>query len=461
MANSEIERTPDRPAAAEATTALAPNGEVEQARAEEQVPAVMPTPLAVKAGRRGGRQQLETVEGNANVRPFRRKQGNPAPYPVNDAEYRKLIAKARAPARRIMLATFALVVLLPTLITGLYYAFIASDQYAVSVKFAVRGNDSPAGDVAGMLLGATGSSASTSDSYIVQDFIASREMIERLERRTDVVGRYTLQQVDWFSRAAPEDPIEDFLEYWQSMVRAEFDVYSSVVTVQVKAFTPEDSQELATLILDESSNLVNRLSEQARSDTLALAQREVAFAEERLRDARGAVATFSGSANSVDFAASAEAQQQTVSRLEAEIVNARAELGQLLGLSEQAPSVRVLKTRIAALEKELEGQRLLVAGSGAADASPGMTAQLGKFRELQTDVEFAEKAYLSSMAALDLARAEAKKTHRYLAVFVNPSLPASAEYPLRLINTLLVAAVCAVLWAIGSLLVAAVRDHSA
>src|SRR5689334_24397098 len=47
-----------------------------------------------------------------------------------------------------------------------------------------------------------------------------------------------------------------------------FDVTNGTVTVNVRAFTPEDALSLAQAILSSSERLVNELSERARRDTL-------------------------------------------------------------------------------------------------------------------------------------------------------------------------------------------------
>ncbi len=464
MAIKEFDRPEDpqrsHPPVAPADAAVPVRSGAELPLAVEEEEGAEPKRLPRRAGQGGKGGRGLPGAGGGNVRPFPGGKRRGAVQPVSDADYKKMMQRARAPIRRAAIASFALVVLLPTLLTGLYYAFIASDQYSVSAKFAVRGSDAGMGDLTGMLLGASGSAPNAGDSYIVQEFISSRDLIDRLEDRTQIVERYARSGVDFLSRADPADPREDFLDYWRSMVTAEFDSFSGIITMQVKAFTPQDARDIAALVIDESSSLVNRLSEQARQDTLALARREVAFAEDRLREARTAVSAFSDSVSTVDFQATASAQQETVSKLEGQLVNARAELEQLLSLvSNEAPSVRVLKTRIAALESQLASQKLLV--GGVEGGAIGMTGQLEQYQGLRTEVEFAERAYISALSALDIARAESKKTHRYLATFVNPTLPTSAEYPLRLINTLLVLVVAAVAWAIGALVIAAIRDHAA
>ena len=74
--------------------------------------------------------------------------------------------------------------------------------------------------------------------------------------------------------------------------------------------------------------------------------------------------------------------------------------------------------------------------------------------------EFAQKAYESALAQLELARSDAARQHRYLATIASPSKPDEATYPRRVRSVLTVFVVSFLLMGIGALLSAAVREHA-
>ncbi|WP_181707939.1 RkpR, polysaccharide export protein [Chthonobacter rhizosphaerae] len=388
----------------------------------------------------------------------------PAPGgPVVDDRVEKAIRASKRTKRRLVAASLALIVALPTIVTAGYYAFLASDQYAAEARFAVRGADQLSGDLLGMLTGGSGAASSTGDSYIVQEFIQSRELVDRLEQRIGLQARYETGAADWLARFWPGQPIEDFVEYWRGMATAEFDHYTGIITLEVKAFTPEDAQLVASVVVDESRALVNRLSEQSRTDTVALAQREVQFAEDRLREAREAVARFRNTENTISPAAVAEAHEKLMGELEGQLAQSEAELEQISQLvGPEAPSRRILETRITAIKDQIAARKSRVSNGGGepgAAGSGGISGQLATFASLETEAEFAQRAYLSSLASFEAARVEAKREQRYLATFVTPSLPQHALYPLRATNTALVLVGSLIAWGISALLYAAIRDH--
>ena len=91
---------------------------------------------------------------------------------------------------------------LPTFVAALFYIFIASDRYVSEARFAIRNNESQAIDALGMITGMP-SSQLTSDSYIVADYVVSRDMVKELEQRLPFRTIYA--KADFISRviAAP------------------------------------------------------------------------------------------------------------------------------------------------------------------------------------------------------------------------------------------------------------------
>ena len=89
-----------------------------------------------------------------------------------------------------------------------------------------------------------------------------------------------------------------------------------------------------------------------------------------------------------------------------------------------------------------------------------LSTSIARFEPLVLEKEFAQKAYESALASLELARAEAAQQHRYLAIIVSPSKPDEATHPERLLNIFTIFMVTLTLFGIGSLLIAAIREHA-
>ncbi|WP_237152650.1 hypothetical protein [Oryzibacter oryziterrae] len=407
---------------------------------------------------------LQAVPSSAPQKPAPAKPAAVPQLPKTDVSVQKAIKQAKRQRRRAVLLSLFVMVILPTLLASIYFFFIASDQFVAEARFAVRGQEKGgAADVLGFLTGGGGGST-TADSYILQDFIGSREMVERIAKDVDLRAIYAPGKGDFLATFAKDEPVERFVDYWKKMVTAQFDHYSGIMAVQVRAFTPQDSIAIAQAVVKESRDLVNRISEQARNDTVVFAQKQVGIMEARLKKAREALAQFRTTEETIDPSATAAAHQELMLGLDKELLTAQSEMAQLdKFVGPDAPSRQFLQSKIDILKSQIAERRkrfgISDGAAGTATPSEGISKQLSTYQALMTEEEFAQKAYVSALSSLEISRAEAGRDQRYLATFVEPSLPQDAVLPRRLVNSLLFLFGTMIFWGISALLFAAVRDH--
>ncbi|MGH6925408.1 MAG: hypothetical protein ACRED5_16900 [Propylenella sp.] len=359
---------------------------------------------------------------------------------------------------------------LPTLIAALYYFLIAADRYVSDARFAIRNNETQAADALGMIVGLP-PSQTTSDSYIVADYVGSLEMVRALEDRLPLQEMYRDDSADFFSRLGTGVSQEEFVEYWNDRIDVYFDTAKQTISVEIQAFKPEHAQRIASEIVDIVANLVNELSAKARRDAVGFAAKELARTELRVRGARAAIMEFRMANNELDPSLTAETTLKVTTELEGARSQLASQLASLSGyLSADAPSVQMLNARIAALDGEIARIKSQVsqpaARSGDAVAGEGapsgpLASVIGQYQELLLDQEFAEKAYTAALASLDRARADAARTQAYLAVFANPMVAEERSYPRRWVSVSVVLIISSILWAIGVLGFLTVRDHIA
>lgn len=350
-------------------------------------------------------------------------------------------------------------ILIPGVLGAFYFLTIASDRYASGAGFSVRSMDATAtgGDVLTALTGLSSVGSTTSDSYIIQEFLTSRELVEKLKVEADFINAYSSKDIDFFYRLDPELPIEEVVEYWQWMITVSYENASELIEFEVQAFTPEGAEKIAQLVTKYSQELINKLSSQARRDAVNFAEREVASAEARLKLVRESLRTFRSQTNAVNPESSVAALTQLTTTVEGQVIEQRTRLSVLeQSLSKNAPSVQEARKNLQALEAELARKRDEISSSAQDSNLAGILAD---FERLQVDQEFAQQAYAVTLASLGRARAEADRQQRFLAVFKEPARPSSAIYPHRALNSFLVFIVAILLWAVGVMLFFSVRDH--
>ncbi|WP_245480317.1 RkpR, polysaccharide export protein [Neorhizobium sp. NCHU2750] len=361
---------------------------------------------------------------------------------------------------------FVAMVAIPAAVSTTYMAFIAADQYHSFSSFSVRSiTAAPSGDLLGMFTQSS-SGSTAGDSYVLVDFILSERMVQMVDEAFGMDKVFARQGADFFYGISPGMPIEDKLNYWRSMVTVNFDSSSGIMDLQVKAFSPEMSQKVATFVLAQSEKLINDLSITARDEVLKTAQSEVQTAEDRLTQTRAALRSYRDAAQEADPVEGAKLATQLVGSLEEQLVKLKTDLSTALTqMGENTPRVRLMRTQIASLEDQLTKERqrfgtgTATKGGRATGSATDVAGRIALYESIQTQNEFAERAYTSSLAALEKARVDAGSKQRYLAVFIKPTLSQMAQYPSRLLNPILVTLGGLLMWGVAVMIFYNIRDR--
>lgn len=385
----------------------------------------------------------------------------PARTVVSLARPRTESAAQRRPQqrrRRWLALSFALCVLLPSVLGTLYYGILASDRYVAGAGFAVRGMDSGGGlDVVGAFTGLAAGGSTNSDSYIVLKYLKSRDVLDHLQHDFAFREKFSATDVDYLSRLNPDRPIEKIVDYWDGMIATSYDATSGIITFEVDAFAPEDAERLASLILGYVQTLVNRLSENARHDSVRFAEAEVTRAETRLREVLQQVRVFRDQKQSINPAASAQLHVELLGALKKELIDIRAGLAAFgPSVADSSPAKTSLRRRAEAVEAQIAEQSEVDVN---VDPDSALSGLLAAYEALEVEKTFAEQTYASALSSLEQARVDADRKQRYLAVYSYPALPEDAIYPRRMLNIAMIVAISMCIWGIGTLITYSVRDH--
>jgi capsular polysaccharide transport system permease protein len=354
---------------------------------------------------------------------------------------------------------FVLTVIAPTCIAILYYGLIASDVFISESHFLVRSPQHPMqGGFVGELLQGSGITHSQDDTYSVRDYILSRDALRELDSRLGVRNVFTSKHVDPLNRFPGlyfDNSFERLYLYYRKHVDVDYDSTSSISTLTVRAFTPQDAQRISDLLLQMSERLVNTLNERSRQDLIRYAQEEVKVATDKATAA--AVALFEYRSKHEIFAPDQQAalQLEGVAKIQEELVSTEAQLAQLQKLSPNNPQIIGLQSRAQTLRHAIGTEAAKVTS-----ANGSFSARAPNFERLTVESDFADKQLGVALADLETARSEALRQQLYLDRLVQPSLPDKAMEPRRIRSVVTVLLVGLIAWGVASLLIAAVREHS-
>jgi capsular polysaccharide transport system permease protein len=359
--------------------------------------------------------------------------------------------------------SFLLLVVFPTLITLTYLGLIASKEYVSEARLVVRtaSDDSMrklANDMLSIATMLSGSKSSQQDTHIVIGYLRGRSVIDDLGGKAAVERIYSRPGPDWYSRLAPNSPFENVWRYWGRKVDAVLDTPSGIVTLEVRAFSPQDAYSLATRLVELSERLVNEISRRARADTLRDAEAELQQAKQRVDERRNALLAFRNKQEILDPIMTASSIANTVAELTREKFRIENQIAATQGsIASDAPTMRTLRGQLATIDDQIHKLEAQLAGD-----SPGrkvLASQLAAYEHLQLELKFAEKLYEISESASKRAQFEAQKQQLYLVSIVRPTMPEDALYPRPVLDSLLVFVWLTVAWGVAIVTIAGVRDH--
>src|SRR6185369_584720 len=352
---------------------------------------------------------------------------------------------------------FMLAVVAPTILAILYFGLLASDVYVSESQFVVRSPDKPTTSGLGILLKSTGFSNAGDEVYAAQDYLRSRDALRSLDKNDAVRRAYGRTDVSIFNRFNPlglSGTFESLYRFYQGKVGVQYDTTSSIATLSVRAFRPEDAYRFNRELLGLAEGLVNRLNTRARNDVVQFAAREVRDAQMSARNAAVSLAAFRNTHGVVNPEEQAKVQLEMVSKLQDELIGARIQLSQLQNMAPENPQIPVLETRIRGLAHEVDVQTGRVAGG---QRSLSQTAV--QYERLELERQYADQRLAAAMSSLQDAEDEARRKQAYIERVAQPSFPDEAAEPRRLRGILAVFVLGLVAWGILKLLFAGVREH--
>ena len=258
----------------------------------------------------------------------------------------------------------------------------------------------------------------------------------------------------------PDATIEELVDHWRRKVRISYDAGTGLIEIQALAFEPHEARAIADAIFERSSAMINDLSAIAREDATRYAREDLEESVERLKDAREAMSAFRSRTQIVDPAADLQGQMGLLNTLQAQLAASLIELDLVRETAREGdPRISQEERRIDVIERRIEDERGKFSIGGAGAEREDYVAILSEFDRLDVDLQFAREAYTAALSAFDSAQAEAQRRSRYLAAYVAPTLPESAEYPRRAMLAALTTLFLALAWAIGSLVFYSIRDR--
>jgi capsular polysaccharide transport system permease protein len=285
-------------------------------------------------------------------------------------------------------------------------------------------------------------------------------MVESLENEIDLRQIFAPDDVDRLSRFKKDKPVEDLVRYWRKRIDAHYEKMSGIITLEVRAFTAEDSLLLTEKVIERCEQLVNNLSQRSRRDALDQATLELHRAEAQLKTATAGMRETQNSEGVLDATVEAEAVSKIITLLRMELAKAQQQIAaQGEAVSADAPQVKVLNSRVQTLQDQIGKYSNQIADKNQTGES--LADRKGVLDLKKTDLAVAMQRYVMSSAAFENARLDLETQKTFLAPFIKPMLATKATYPKRWWNWFLITGPALLGWGLLAGMGFLVRDHMA
>ena len=346
---------------------------------------------------------------------------------------------------------FALIVMV-----ALYWSIWASDRYVSHANVVLESPQisTPELNFSALLSGS--GSANTADMLLLRDYLLSMDMLQLLNKEADFRKHYS-QNGDFFSRLSdPEAPLEELHDYFLKRVSVELDDYAGVLRIDVEAYTPEEANRIAQLLLTEGERHMNEMGRRLAEEQVQFLETQVNQLKQEFNQTRQALLDYQNENGLVSPTGTVENINSVVATLEGQLAIMRARKTALSSYqsSRSAEMMRV-NSEIDALNQQIEQERNRV----ARQAGNALNSVSSEYQTLQLQAQFAQDSYSGALSALQNTRIEAARKLKQVSILQSPTMPQYPEKPERLYDITVFAVIALFITLIVNMLILIIKDH--
>ena len=352
---------------------------------------------------------------------------------------------------------FFVIVVIPTVCAGVYYACFASKAYVSEAGYIVRGISSHHAGGLDSLFSTFGISRTADDAYAIQDYLRSRSVVAEVDKSLSLRTFFSRPEADRLARFPHfwrGDSDEMLYEYFRKAVTVEQDA-GGISSLRVVAFRPADAHDLAKALITAAETMVNAMNDRAQRDTLLQLGDDVKQAERDVVKAQAELTSFRNRERLVDPVEYSSKILETIGELSKSLAETNGEIATTQKVSPSSPLINSLREKAAALASGISDQRNQLGGNSASVA-----AKVSVYDRLTLSRDLADKRLAADLNSLEIGRQEARRQQIYIEEIAAPNLPDQSLEPQRSRIVLTTAVMGFAIFCMVWMLHAASKEHA-
>lgn len=373
------------------------------------------------------------------------------------SEIQRDLARRRRRKLALLMTRLAFFVMLPTIIVGYYFWFVATPMYSTKSAFLIIKNEaSSSSGFSGLFSGTQ--FATSQDSIATQDYLQSKDAMLRLDEEAGFRAHFTQPWIDPIQRLNPDPTIEEAYKTYSKNIKISYDPTEGVVRMEVSAADPEVAAEFSRRLISYAEARVNQLSEQKREDQMREAHKAFEGAAEARREAQQALVDLQIQGAVLDPESVIVSLRGRIDQIEVQLQEKELQLAALLD------NARPNKAKVDGVERDIARLQSVLDELNAEmlDASKGENslARLTiNLQMAQADLATRDMMLQSALQQVETTRLEANKQVRYLTTSVEPVASQEPSYPRAFENTILAFLIFSGIYLMLSLTAAILREQ--
>ena len=343
--------------------------------------------------------------------------------------------------------------------SALYCFGLGRDRYTSVSEFVIK-QPMPPSATGSVLLGGTAMStsvlASLEDGRYLQSYLKSSDVKQNVFPDPNAFkARYAPVAPDKWSGLSPNAVEQDQLAFFQRQLEVIPQEMSGAIVLTTNAYTAQDAFDLNQSLLNQAQLFVNDVNQSISADQRLFAEKQVAFAKDRLKKSSDELEAFQDKYGQLSPEQEQQATTSFINDLESRLVDLKVEEASLRRQyrDPNAPEVAFVADQVRELERQIQEERDKAVGPAGRD----LNKLANQASRLQSDVEFARESLNAAMTAADNSRMESQRQLKFIVMLSKPQVAAAPDDSWRWKAFLSCIGAVIVIWGVGGFMLSAVN----
>ena len=352
---------------------------------------------------------------------------------------------------------FKRILFLFLLIVGsVYILFLKTELYESNTSVIIKDLSNKSASFEGFSFLLPSNSA-TQDAYTIQTYLSSYDELKRLDEKYHLKSHYMSDKLDIVERLKSWNTKEDFLKLYQKRLQLIFDQTTGILHIGFLHTNPKKAYEIVKTLIDDANKKINDYNKLIARKQLKFLEKQVEENKKALNESIKKLENFQNKYILLDPTQTAQTQFSIVANLEANLIEKKAKLNELLQyMNENSFEVIRLKNEVKQLKKTLEKMKKSLAGKD----KKSLNIYIFEFERLKGMVELNKDLYKQSLLQLEQVKAEINKNSKMLLVITSPYMPQGYVYPKKIQDIITLFLILILLYGIVSLIESIIKEHS-